>query len=423
MPIIEDSRFILIVDDNPRNLSVLSEVLGEAGFRIRVAIDGESALALAERNPPELILLDVQMPGMDGFETCRRLKADPTTQSIPIIFATAATDIESKVKGVDLGAVDYIPKPFQQAEVLARIRAHLQLKRLTESLEEQVRDRTTQLHQAQVQLVQQEKLYSLGEMVAGIAHEMNNPIGFIANNVEPLRDYIAEVTDILHLYQREHPTPSSQLTELIESVDLDFALDDMVKILDSFSLGTERIQNISASLRTFARSDSETKVLADLHDCLDTTLMILQHRLKDKGDRPEIRVFKTYGSLAPVCCYPGQMNQVFMNILANAIDALDEAIANGKLQDPEPSIFITTTATEQHAVIEIADNGPGIPEMIQDRLFEPLFTTKPPGKGTGLGLAIANQIVEDKHNGKLRVESHLGQGCKFIVALPNGGAE
>ncbi|MEM9002424.1 MAG: response regulator [Cyanobacteria bacterium P01_F01_bin.86] len=420
MSIRRHPKFILIVDDNPNNLSMLSELLDEAGFQFRVAIDGESALALVERNQPELILLDVQMPGIDGFETCRRLKENSVTQSIPIIFTTAFADTESKAKGFALGAVDYIPKPFDQVEVLSRIRVHLTLKQLTESLEDQVQERTIALQQAQLQLVQQEKLSSLGEMVAGIAHEINNPIGFIANNIEPLQECVADITKILNLYQEEYPTPSPELKEVIKKVDLDFILEDMVKILGSFTLGIERIQDLSNSLRTFSRSNSKTKDLTDLHQNLDGTLVILRHRLEGRGShRPQIEVLKSYGKLPPILCYPGQINQVFMNILANAIDALEEAIIQDKLLDPAPIIQITTQIISDHyAAIKIADNGMGIPENNQPRLFEPRFTTKPPGKGTGLGLAIAHQIIVEQHNGKLIVNSQAGQGTEFIIEIP-----
>ncbi|MEB3343599.1 hybrid sensor histidine kinase/response regulator [Okeania sp.] len=416
----KNSPLILIVDDNPTNLSVLSETLGGAGFRFRVAMDGETALALVERNQPELILLDVQMPGIDGFETCRQLKTNPATQGIPIIFITAFADTESKAKAFALGAVDYIPKPFESAEVLARVRVHLQLKSLTESLEAQVRDRTATLQKAQVQLVQQEKLSSLGEMVAGIGHELNNPINFIVNNIKPLQEYITIMTEILNLYQQEYSTPSLELRETIEDLALEFVLEDITKILNSFRLGADRIKNISTSIRMFSRLDNETKVLADLHECLDSTLIILQHRLKGKGDRSPIEVIKSYGSLPSVLCYPGQMNQVFMNILANAIDALDETMIQGKLGDWLPKIKITTQTnlSEEEIVIKIADNGIGIPESIKPRLFEAMFTTKSVGKGTGLGLAIAHQIVVEQHNGSLDVNSQVGSGAEFTIQIP-----
>jgi signal transduction histidine kinase len=413
-----NAGFILIVDDNPTNLSVLSETLENAGFQFRVAMDGESALAQVDRNRPELILLDVQMPGIDGFETCRRLKANPATQSIPVIFTTALTDPDSKSKGFALGAVDYIPKPFDQAEVLARLQVHLQLKRLTESLEEQVHSRTAALQQAQIHLVQQEKLSSLGEMVAGIAHEINNPINFIASNISPLREYMTGITQILNLYQHECPNPSANLLKVMEDLDLEFALEDIAKILDSFTLGTDRIKGISASMRNFSRSDNETQTLADLHEGLDSTLMILQHRLKGNGDRPYIKVLKSYGTLSPVLCYPGQLNQVFMNLLANAIDVLEDTVMQDKIHGLTPQIHIKTHESDNHIVVQIADNGIGIAESVQQRLFEPLFTTKPVGKGTGLGLAIAHQIVVEKHGGRLSVHSELSKGTKFSIYIP-----
>ncbi|MEH1787360.1 response regulator [Nostoc sp.] len=416
----QNTRFILIVDDNPTNLSVLCEALNSEGFRFRVAVDGESAIAQAERNQPELILLDVQMPGIDGFETCRRLKANPVTQNIPIIFTTALADIESKTKGFCLGAVDYIPKPFAQEEVIARVRVHLQLKQLNESLEQQVSDRTKALQQAQVQLVQQEKLSTLGELIAGIGHEINNPVNFISSNIPPLQEYITGVTELLRLYEQEYPNPTAKITTTIHNLDLNFVLEDMVKILNSLKLGSERIQNISNSLRNFCRSDSDAKISADLHQGLDSTLMILQHRLKANGDRPQIEVIKNYGLLPHINCYLGQMNQVFMNILANAVDALDDAIMQGKISNLIPQIQITTEInSEQLVIIRIADNGIGVPERLKKRLFEPLFTTKTVGKGTGLGLSIAYEIVVEKHNGVLEVNSQPGGGTEFIIKIPD----
>ncbi|MEH2170679.1 MAG: response regulator [Nostoc sp.] len=414
-----NNGFILIVDDNPTNLSLLCEALNSEGFRFRVAVDGESAIAQAERNQPELILLDVQMPGIDGFETCCRLKANPVTQNIPIIFTTALADTESKTKGFSLGAVDYIPKPFAQEEVIARVRVHLQLKKLTESLEQQVSDRTKALQKVQVKLVQQEKLSTLGELISGIGHEINNPINFISSNIPPLQGYIAGVTELLLLYEQEYPNPTAKITTAIENLDLNFVLEDMGKILISLQLGSERIRNLSNSLRNFCRSDRDAKISADLHQGLDSTLMILQHRLKANGDRPTIEVIKSYGVLPEVNCYIGQMNQVFMNILANAIDALDEAIMHGKMSNLIPQIQIATEIdSEQLVVIRIADNGIGIPERLKKRLFEPLFTTKTVGKGTGLGLSIAYEIVVEKHKGVLDVNSQPGMGTEFIIKIP-----
>lgn len=224
---------------------------------------------------------------------------------------------------------------------------------------------------------------------------------------------------MLLLYGQEYPNPTAKISTAIEELDLNFVLEDMRKILNSLQLGSERIQNLSNSLRSFCRSDSDAKISADLHQGLDSTLMILQHRLKANGDRPGIEVIKSYGVLPEISCYIGQMNQVFMNILANAIDALDEAITLDKMSNLIPQIEITTKIdSEQLVVIRIADNGIGIPERLKKRLFEPLFTTKTVGKGTGLGLSIAYEIVVEKHKGMLDVNSQAGVGTEFIIKIP-----
>lgn len=414
----QDIGFILIVDDNPTNLSVLSQTLKGAGFSVRVAEDGESALQLVERKQPALILLDVQMPGIDGFETCKKLKSAPKNQGIPIIFLTALTDVENKVKGLSLGAVDYISKPFEKEEVLARVRVHLQLKQLTETLEQQVAERTAALEKTQIQLVQQEKLSSLGQLVTGIAHEINNPISCIINNLPLAQDYVRDLADILTLCQTSYEQLPIPLQEAIFKADLDFILKDLPQLLNSIKISADRIKDISISLRNFARSDSSTQVLFDLHEGLDSTLLILSHRLKPVGKRAAIQLVKEYGNLPLVECYPSQLNQVFMNVLANAIDAIEEAGQQGEMKNQIPTLKICTTQPDpQSILIEISDNGMGIPEEILPRVFEPLFTTKPMGHGTGLGLVIAYQIIE-KHQGKLNLDSTPGQGTNVKIWLP-----
>ncbi len=418
-----DKKFILIVDDSATNLAVLSQALKTAGYKVRVAVDGESALGMLEKcavnpakNPfPELILLDVQMPGIDGFETCRIIKANQTTKGIPVIFMTALADAESKMKGLSLGAVDYITKPFEQDEVIARVNIHWRLKQLTDNLEEQVIQRTRALQQAQVQVVQQEKLSALGQLVAGVAHEINNPLSFMVSNIAPAKEYLADITEVLRLYQQNYPEPASDIASKIEDMDLKFVIEDFSHLLDSMQIGTERIKDISLSLRNFARSDGDTASAIDLHETLDSTLLLLKHRLKDQGSRPEIQVIKNYGEFPPIKCYPGPMNQVFMNLLANAIDAVEEAWA----KDQRPlNITISTEVLCESAIVRIADNGLGMTEEIQQHLFEPLFTTKAVGKGTGLGLSIAKQIVTDKHCGELFCKSIAGNGTEFAIEIP-----
>ena len=449
------TEFILVVDDNPTNLSVLTQALKSAGFKVRVAVDGESAIEQVEYDQPALILLDVQMPGIDGFETCIQLKSNPSTYDIPIIFMTALADKESKLKGLSLGAVDYITKPFEQEEVLARVNVHLKLRSLTKTLEEKnsllyqlnegleqrVAERTAELKKAQIQMIQQEKLSSLGELVAGVAHEINNPISFISSNIEPAKQYVSDMTKILQLYQKHYPQPVPEIEKESDAADLEFALEDLPKILDSMKLGSERIQNISNSLRNFSRSDITTRIPVNLHEGIDSTLLILRHRMKACGNQPEIKVIKQYGNLPLVTCYPGQMNQVFMNIFANAIDVLQDSnwsshsqsepgMANEKETPVDqlpitnyqlPTIKICTEViAKNNAIIRIADNGSGMTEEVKQRIFEPMFTTKTVGKGTGLGLSICRQIIEEKHGGNLSCISAPGEGTEFVIEIPLG---
>jgi signal transduction histidine kinase len=434
---IPKDSLILIVDDNPTNLEFLSDSLIDEGWEIVVATSGESALQKVKINLPDLILLDVKLPGIDGFETCSRLKCDPALREIPIIFMTALAEPEDKVKGLSLGAVDYITKPFQKEEVLARIRIHLHLNYLTkalaeknqllqefnESLEQKVEERTEQLNSAQLQMMQQERLSSLGQLVAGIAHEINNPVGFISNNITPAKDYFADIIKILRLYQQHFPEPGEEIIEESEAIDLEFEIEDLQSILDSMQVGADRIQTLSAALRNFYRSQSEKKAIADLHDCLNSTLVILNHRLKSNDIRPEIQVIKSYGDLPTIACYPGQLNQVFMNILANAIDALEESDHGRSYQEiqAQPNqirICTELSGDRQQAIVRIADNGKGMTPEIAQQVFERSFTTKALGKGTGLGLAISQQIVEEVHGGQLNCTSTLDRGTEFAIVLP-----
>lgn len=424
------SVHILLVDDNPNNLKVLSEAIQGFGWKALVATDGESAIEQAEYASPDLILLDVMMPGFDGFETCRRLKGNPATQNIPIIFMTALSDITDKVKGLEMGAVDYITKPFQYEEVVARLKLHLKLSHLTCTLEQQVQERTAklaqsfqQLQQTQLQLVQSEKMSALGNLVAGVAHEINNPIGFLSGNLQPAQEYVKDLLRLLDLYQRTYSDSTPEIQDELEAIDLDYLREDLPKLLNSMELGIDRIRSISTSLRTFSRADKDHKVPFNIHEGLDSTILILKHRLKANEQRPEIEVIKNYGNLPEIDCFPGQVNQVFMNILANAIDALEESNAGRSFSDievnPNQIVICSELAEDKQGVfIRIKDNGTGMSEEVKQQIFDYLFTTKDVGKGTGLGLAIVHQIVVKNHHGSLQVHSTPRQGSEFVIMLP-----
>jgi signal transduction histidine kinase len=278
------------------------------------------------------------------------------------------------------------------------------------------------LQMIQAKLVESEKMSALGILVAGIAHEINNPINFIHANIDYACMYVQNLIDVLHLYQKIYPQPHEQIQALIKKLELDFVVSDLLQLLNSMKTGSDRIRDIVLGLRTFSRLDEAEYKQANLHDGLDSTLMLLQYRFKPKGDFPGINVIKNYGQLPAIPCFPGQLNQVFMNILVNAIDAIEELYAKRTPEENQHHpgcITITTSMIDaQWIKIAIADNGLGMPEYVQQNIFNPFFTTKPVGKGTGMGLAISYQIIIDKHQGKLDCFSKMAQGTEFVIQIP-----
>jgi len=284
-------------------------------------------------------------------------------------------------------------------------------------LEKAVRE----LHQTQTQLIQTEKISSLGQLVAGVAHEINNPINFIYGNITHATEYATDLLGLLHLYQEKYPNPVPEIVEAAADLDIDFLMEDFTKILESMKLGADRIRDLVVSLRNFSRLDESQMKLVDIHEGIESTLLILQHRLKGNPLRPAIEIIKEYGNFPKVECYVGQLNQVFMNLLGNAIDALEDY--NRKRSSKEiyanPNrIRISTSANSQTLTIRIADNGVGINQEVIGKLFDPFFTTKPVGKGTGLGLSISYQIIVEKHRGKLQCFSAPGEGAEFVIEIP-----
>ncbi|MBN3905550.1 MAG: sensor histidine kinase [Nostoc sp. NMS1] len=278
------------------------------------------------------------------------------------------------------------------------------------------------LHKMQAQMIQSEKMSALGQMVAGIAHEINNPVSFIYGNISHISQYTHDLLRLVQLYHRYFPNPPVEIQSERKTIDLEFLEKDAIMVLHSMNIGTERIRDIVLSLRNFSRLDESEFKAVDIHEGIDNTLMILQHRLKATDKNPAIQVIRDYGNLSHVECCAGQINQVFMNILVNALDALEEFNTKRTYQEirdnPSRIMISTSVVDSQWIKIAIADNGSGIPESIQKKIFNPFFTTKPVGKGTGMGMAISYQIITEKHGGKLEFFSTPGKGTEFVLQIP-----
>ncbi|MBF2009418.1 MAG: GAF domain-containing protein, partial [Chlorogloeopsis fritschii C42_A2020_084] len=319
---------------------------------------------------------------------------------------------------------------LSEMQFVTQVAAQLSVALEQADLLNQTRQQTEQLAQTlqnmkqmQTQLIQSEKMSSLGQLVAGVAHEINNPVNFIHGNISHIKEYTGDLLEMLALYQQSCPNPSPNILERAEEIDLDFIVEDLPRILSSMQIGTERIRQIVLSLRNFSRLDQAEMKPVDIHEGIDSTLLILQHRLKAKADSFAINIVKEYGNLPLVECYAGQINQVFMNVLSNALDALEQHKQSGS-ENYSPQITIKTAVGEifpdniPSVVIRIADNGPGIPKDSLARIFDPFFTTKPVGQGTGLGLSISYQIVVDKHGGVFKCHSQPGAGTEFWIEIP-----
>ncbi len=436
---------IMIVDDQELNLKVMSNLLKISGFNIIVAENGKIAFEKLKNGLPDLILLDVLMPGINGFEICRRLQSSEKTKNIPIIFMTSISESQEKIRGLKLGAVDYIVKPFKAEELLARINIHIrlqeeikertkaeiELQKAKVELEERVKERTTELSQSlanlqetQIQLIKREQMSSIGELITGIAHELNNPVSIVVGNITLAETYLQAIINHIKLYQQQFPHPGSIIEKDAEKMDIDFIIEELPQMLSSIKLASDRIKETSVSLRSFARADSMSKVPFDINDAIESNLKILQHRLKANNQRPQIEIVKNYGDLPKINCYPHALNQVFMNLLVNAIDSLEE-YNNKKNRTyheilPNPNrITITTSVIESERVeIIIADNGMGMLAHLKDKLSEVFEGAKPGNKINSLGLSINHLIIVERHRGKLECHSLPKQGTEFIIKLP-----
>jgi two-component system, NtrC family, sensor kinase len=409
---------ILIVDDNPTNLKVLSKTLSQAGYGITIANNGEMALSRAANELPALILLDVMMPGIDGFETCRRFKQDPVTQAIPIIFMTALTETGSKVKGFSLGAVDYITKPFEEEEVLARVRLHMRLREMSQKLSQQNVELTQAIQEiqtAQKQIIAQEKLASLGTLTAGVAHELRNPLNFVNNFALGSVDLTDELLEELLKYNQLIPADS--LTYIQE------ILQDLKQNAESIRDHGGRAENIINSMMEHARSDSGKHQPTDINGLIEQAVYLAYQSKRNQDMQFHINLQKDYDtSIGTIEAVAGDLIRAFINLADNACYALYTKFKKYKSENNaasfSPTLLVRTRNLGDRVQIHIRDNGIGIPPEIVEKVFNPFFTTKPTGEGTGLGLSLTYDILVAQHRGSLDLDTKLGEYTEFAIALP-----
>ncbi len=412
---------ILVVDDEVDLESLLRQRLRKKirakEFELIFARSGKEALQKINSDRTiDMVLTDLSMPEMDGLTLLNKLRE--IDENIKAVVISAFGDLKNIRAAMNCGAFDFITKPIDFDDLIITINKTL-------AYVKQIRETIFRLQQAQLQLIQHEKMAVLGQLVAGLAHEMNNPLASIKGSIFLVNDAAQKLINYLQVYQEQFPNSCQEIAEYAEDINLDHIINSLPRMLVVMGGSTERLITISNSLRTFSRGDTESKVLANIHDGIDSTLMILQHLLKANSKRPEIRIVKEYGDIPKIKCYLGQLNQVFMNIIANGIDACEEDNLSRSFEEIEANpntIVIKTKLTKdkQGVVIEIQDNGTGMTEEVKSRMFEQLFTTKPVGKGTGLGLSISRRIVEEIHGGSLSCTSVLGKGTEFAIAIPIG---
>ncbi|PKM38430.1 MAG: hybrid sensor histidine kinase/response regulator [Gammaproteobacteria bacterium HGW-Gammaproteobacteria-10] len=411
----DNKRKILIIDDMPANLELMAGVLKD-DYNVQVATSGEKGLRLAREHMPDLILLDVMMPGMSGYDVCRRLKAEPELCDIPVIFVTALDDHADEAFGLQLGAVDYIVKPVVPGIVMARVKSQLALKNERDLLESQnawlkseVERRMNELKEAQAFLFQSEKMASLGLLAAGIVHEINNPLSYVYANLEGLKDRLQSVLSIFELtekFSRQLPEDQPDVfffRKLKEELDYDNFKVDLAELIEESIEGAVRARKIIQNLREFSHMNERENGLHDIESGIDATLNIVNNELKYKAE-----IIKEYGGLEPINCVGSQINQVVMNLLVNAAQAIEKS---GKI------IIRTGSQDSDRVWIEVEDTGCGMSEEVRRKVFEPFFTTKPVGQGTGLGLSLSYKIIKE-HGGTIDLTSELGKGTKFRVYLP-----
>ncbi len=416
-----------VVDDDPFALNLMTTVLRSQGYKVQAFDNPEAAIEAARTRSPSLMLLDIAMPTMTGLAACQQLKQDEQIDDFPVIFVSGQEELVDRIQGFQVGGVDYLIKPVQREELLARINTHLSLYRMQKHLEEVVDERTLELKQksrtleqanselkatlarleeAQSRLLQSEKLAAIGQLAAGVVHEMNNPIGYVYSNLGTLDDYVGDMVRLLKRYEHctDHlaPEQAQAITTIRRQIGIDDLIQDLPDLIAETTEGASRAKQIITDLKDFSRMDQGEWKRADLHKGLDSTLNIIHNELKYKAE-----VRKEYGDIPRVDCISSQLNQVFMNFLVNAAHAIEE----------RGMITIRTGVEGQEVWVEVEDTGKGILPENLDKIFDPFFTTKPEGIGTGLGLPISLGIV-NRHGGRIDTNSEVGKGTRFRIWLP-----
>ena len=412
------------MDDTVQNLQVLGTVLREAGYKVSAAQSGAQALEVVQKTPPALILLDVMMPAIDGFEVCRRLKRDPVTAEIPVIFLTAKTEAADIVQGFELGAVDYVNKPFNPPELLGRVRTHLELALLRRDLERQVEERTAQLRReheerlrAERQLADTRRLEGMGRLALGVAHEINTPLQAVAGNLQFLEEALGEFQGGLEEYAqllslaRTGQWDASRVQDIgraIEARGLDYLTREFPQALRKSRAGVERVARVVRAMQLLARTEGQEKVPCDLNGLAGEAAEALRPRWEPVA---ELRL-ELDPDLPAVPCLPGDFATALHQLLANAADAV-AAAGKGRGR-----IGLSTRRQGACAVLRVADSGTGIPPEVRERIFDPFFTTKDVGAGMGVGLALVREVVVNRLGGEIRVETEVGRGTVFALYLP-----
>ncbi|WP_159787044.1 trifunctional serine/threonine-protein kinase/ATP-binding protein/sensor histidine kinase [Sodalinema gerasimenkoae] len=407
---------------NQQNLEVvaLAEV-GQDPQRLKpIPLESSSDIPITlvnqvKRTKRSLVLLDSRVDPQAQIDPYLQTHQPKSILCSPILNQGQLVGILYLENNLTIGAFT-----GQRVQVLSFICSQASISLENARLYEKANQALIDLQEAQLQVIQNEKMSTLGSLVAGVAHEINNPVGFLNGNIQPALDYVNDLFQLLQLIRDKYPDLDPDVEDEIEAIELEYIQEDLPKLIGSMREGVKRIQNISNSLRTFSRADSDRPIPCNLHDGIDSTIMILKHRLKANEIRPEIQVIKDYGQLPDIECYAGQLNQVFMNLLSNSIDALEESNQGKSYREIQNKITIKTELShdQKQVQIRLQDNGIGMSEAVKNKVFENWFTTKRVGQGTGLGLAIARQIVVEKHNGTIEINSELGQGTEFMVRIP-----